>query len=186
MGTPDGKTPGMVHVYTGNGKGKTTAALGLALRAVGAGKRVGIVFFDKGGERYSERKALDRLKPDVEYWVTGSVRADFSEGGRFRFGNGTEDLAEARRGLDLAGETVADPRFDLVILDEAVTAVRIGLLGLEGILALIEKKRPESELVLTGRGAFPDIIGLADLVSEINDTKHYFREGTPAREGIDY
>ena len=178
-------TPGMIHVYTGDGKGKTTAALGLAIRAAGAGKKVAIVYFDKGGRRYSERKLLRRLKPLITFWASGKSRTDYRQGGRFRFTHEADDYKEARRGITLAAKAVVSKKYDLVILDEILTSVKTNLVNPGEVLGLMASKRIDLELVLTGRGATPAIIDKADLVSEIKEIKHYFKQGTPARKGID-
>lgn len=177
---------GMVHVYTGDGKGKTTAALGLALRAWGAGRRVKIIYFDKGGDFYSERTALDRLGPGLTYRAFGLERADLSVGGRFRFGNSQADRAAAREALECAHREATNGEYDLLVLDELVTSIGSNLVSLEQALAIIQAKRPDLELVLTGRRCPPALAERADLVSEIREAKHYFKAGVPARKGIDF
>ncbi|MFA6446915.1 MAG: cob(I)yrinic acid a,c-diamide adenosyltransferase [Patescibacteria group bacterium] len=171
----------MLQVYTGEGKGKTTAALGLVLRAVGAGKRVAIIQFDKGGERYSERKALERF-PEVKVFVTG---LDRREGKGFRMGITDEDKQEGERGLMIL-EDVLKQNFDLIVLDEINTSTSLGIVDEQRVLGIL-KNRPESvEIVLTGRNAPQSYVDLADLVSEVKMIKHYFYKGTLAREGLDY
>jgi len=168
---------GYVQVYTGNGKGKTTAALGLALRAAGAGMRVFIGQFIKE-ERASEQKALERFTDLI------SVR---------RFGHGLcitrkpakEDIDAALEGMKEAEEALLSGRFDLVILDEINVAVSLGLVDLEDVLRLIEARPPTIELILTGRGADERIIAIADLVTEMRDVKHYWDKGVKARRGIE-
>jgi len=177
---------GLVQVYTGDGKGKTTAALGLAVRAAGAGLRPAIVYFDKGGSHYYERHLLSlRLAGVIDFFVTGRPRFDPVKR-VFRFGVTPGDLDEARRGLDLARGLLAGRRYDLVVLDEIVTSIRTGLLPEGEVIELIRRKAPETEVVLTGRGCPPALLDAADLVSEIRDVKHYLRAGVPAREGLDY
>jgi cob(I)alamin adenosyltransferase len=227
---PTLKSTGLVQIYTGNGKGKTTAALGLALRARAAGRRVTIVFFDKGGEHYSERKLLTRI--GIDWFAYGLDRID-PKTGRFRFGVIPEDLAQAQQGIAKARELLqivspgpvegdthapfdsATPRsgntrrntYDLLILDEINTAVALGMVPETAVGELIAAKPPATELVLTGRteiskGAmtppgkpWPDgndrqrwlsYFDRADLVTEMKLVKHYFYEGTPAREGLDF
>ncbi len=185
MNTPS-KNRGQVQVYTGDGKGKTTAALGLAIRAAGAGLRPAIVYFDKGGSHYFERHLIkQRLAGLIDFFVTGLPRFDPVKR-VFRFGVTPDDLAEARRGLDLARGLLAGRQYDLVVLDEAVTSIQAGLLDEADVLELVRAKPPETELVLTGRGCPPALVELADLVSEVRDVKHYLRAGVPAREGLDY
>ena len=180
------KTRGMIHIYTGDGKGKTTAALGLAVRAVGAGRRAHIVYFDKGGDFYSERVALGRLGPGLTYRAFGLERADLSDGGRFRFGNSADDRREAAAALDHARREACAGQADLLILDELVTSIGTNLVTVEQALDVIQAKRPELELVLTGRRCPSALAAAADLVSDVREVKHYFRAGVSAREGIDY
>lgn len=177
---------GRIHVYTGNGKGKTTAALGLAVRAAAAGKRAAIVYFDKGGTRYSERKILaEKFKGLIDFRATGLDRID-PKSGRFRFGVTEEDRAEAGRGLELVRAILAAGGHDLVILDEINTTVSLGMLDEQGVLAVLQSKPEAVELVLTGRSAPESFRNMADLVSEVALIKHYFYRGDPAREGIDF
>ncbi len=173
---------GLVQLFTGNGKGKTTASLGEAMRAIGAGKRVGIVFFDKGGEHYNERSILDQL--GIRWVATGRDRIEPS--GRFDFSITEEDKAEALRGLKEGENMIFSGEFDLVILDEINSTTDLGMLDEEVVLALIDRKPETVELVLTGRNAPEAFIERADLVTEMTLKKHYFYSGTKAREGIDY
>ncbi len=186
-GVGEGKTRrGLVQVYTGDGKGKTTAALGLAIRAAGAGLQPAIVYFDKGGSHYFERHLINqRLAGVIDIFVTGLPRFDPVRR-VFRFGVTPGDLEEAQRGLDLARGLLAGRQYDLVVLDEAVTCVQTGLLAEAAVIEMIRGKAPETELVLTGRGCTPALLDAADLVSEIRDVKHYLRAGVPARAGLDF
>ena len=173
---------GQIHVYTGYGKGKTTAALGLAIRAIGYGKKVGIIYFDKGGDYYNERKILDCLKDkNIYYKAFGQTRV----GKIFRFENTKEDLKEAKKGLKQAQEWLQED-FDVLILDEINTTAKTKLLKLKDIISLIKKKPDKLELILTGRYCPNEIIDLADLVREMQETKHYINKGLAARPGIDY
>ncbi len=177
---------GLIQVYTGDGKGKTTAALGLAVRAAGAGLKAAIVYFDKGGTHYSERSALaERFKGVIDFFATGLDRID-PKTGQFRLGVSPHDKAEAEKGLVMACRLLNGKQYDLVVLDEINSAVSLGMLGEEAVLEVLKAKPPETELVLTGRHAPESFIELADLVSEIKDVKHYFDEGVAARRGIDY
>ncbi len=168
--------PGYVHVYTGEGKGKTTAALGLALRAAGAGWNVFLGQFAKG-TRTSELIALEQRLADrvtvrqfgLPHWIGGQPTA--------------EDLALARRGLEEAREAVTSGKYRLVILDEANLAPGLHLLAVEDLLGLIDAKLPEVELVLTGRGADARLIQRADLVTEMRQVKHYFQQGVGRAAG---
>lgn len=185
------RTSGLVQVYTGNGKGKTTAALGLALRAVAAGKRVAIIFFDKGGERYSERRILARL--GVDWFAYGLDRID-SKTERFRFGVLPEDASQAEQGIAKARELLMQrPPYNLAILDEINTAVALGMISESAVEQVIEMKPKALELVLTGRieaahrkTVRPSYFDRADLITEMRLVKHYFYSGTPAREGFDF
>jgi cob(I)alamin adenosyltransferase len=180
------KNRGLVQVYTGDGKGKTTAALGLAMRAAGAGLRTAIVYFDKGGDHYSERQVLaEDMRGRIDFIATGLDRID-PKTGVFRFGVTPADKKEVVRGLDAVKGLFRKKEHDLIVLDEIITAVTIGLVDEDAVVALVKAKPPEAELVLTGRHCPESLIGLADLVSEIRDVKHYFRAGVRARRGLDY
>lgn len=173
------KDRGLVQVYTGNGKGKTTAALGLALRAVGHGFKVAMIQFLKGWDFYGEI-ASSALLPGFKLLRTG--RAEFVD----KENPHPDDLKEARRGLELAKEALLSGEYDLVILDEVNVALHYGLVELKDVLELIEAKPLGVELVLTGRYAPRELIDRADLVSEVVEVKHPYREGVPARQGVEY
>ena len=168
---------GFVQVYTGDGKGKTTAALGLALRAAGAGLKVYIGQFIKNAE-YSEISALHRLADNI------TIK---------QFGRGCFILTEpcqadreaAGQALAVIGEVLAAGAHDLVIADEANVAVALGLISEDDLLALIDRRPPQVELVLTGRGAPPLVMERADLVTEMRLVKHYYDRGILARKGIE-
>ncbi len=178
------KWPGQIHVYTGDSKGKTTSALGLAIRAIGHGFKVGIIYFDKGGDYYNERKILDELKnKNLHYRAFGLPR--MTKGKGFRFTNEPEDLNQAQAGLNMALTWMSEG-FDLLILDEINTTVKTGLLKLPDIVKLIKQKPKNLELVLTGRYCPSEIIDLADLVTEMKSIKHYISKGLGARPGIEY
>jgi len=168
---------GYCHVYTGNGKGKTTAAFGLALRAVGAGYRVYIGQFVKGME-YSELSAFRSLGDAVTVRQFG--RGCFIDGAPV-----AEDIAAARKGLQEIKEVLASGRYQVVILDEANIATRYGLISVEELLDLITGKPDPVELVITGRDADPRVIEAADLVTEMKEIKHYYKKGVQARKGIE-
>jgi len=170
---------GLIHVYTGNGKGKTTAAMGLIVRCVGHGGKVAMVQFMKGWPFYGEIKGLSYL-PGVDLFRTGGDKC-------FRKGEHTEaDLKEAQRGLAIAKDCVTDPKYDLVVLDEINVAVDFGLLSLSDVLNLIGIKLPTIELVLTGRHAPRELIEIADLVTEMVEVKHPYQRDIMARKGIEY
>jgi len=168
---------GYVQLYTGNGKGKTTAALGLALRAAGAGRSVFIAQFIKGQE-YSEIKALKRFGDLIQLQQYGT--------GCFIYQKPTEeDTAAARRGLMELKGIVASGQHDIVILDEANIAVYYGLFSADELLELIAMKHGRVELIITGRYADEKIVARADLVTEMREIKHYYTKGIQARDGIE-
>ncbi|MCX7018902.1 MAG: cob(I)yrinic acid a,c-diamide adenosyltransferase [Candidatus Sumerlaeota bacterium] len=180
---------GCLHVYTGNGKGKTTAAVGLAVRAAGAGRRVAFCQFDKGFEggceHYNERASL-RALPLIDLFVFGVER--LMPDGKYRFNNLPDDFAQARAGLEKAKELVRGGGYFLVVCDEAVACVMTKLYTEDDLLELARVFRAEGkcDLVLTGRGASPRLIEAADLVTDMTLVKHYFYTGVAAREGIEY
>lgn len=174
---------GKIQIYTGNGKGKTTSALGTALRAHAQGKKVAFVYFDKGGTHYSEEALLKQL--EIEHYRTGLDRID-PETGKFRFGVTPEDKAEGEKGLQKANELIERGDLDVLVLDEICVSTSLGILEEEAVVEMIKKKPQKLELILTGRDAPNSFEELADLVSEIMIKKHYFYGGAPAREGLDY
>lgn len=180
------KTWGLIQVYTGNGKGKTTAALGLAMRAAAAGKKVAWVAFDKGGEtHYSERKIIRERIPEIDFFATGLDRID-PDTGRFRFGVTPEDVEEGKRALGIVSGILATGTHDLLVLDEVNTSTRLGMLEAEAVLALLNAKPASLEVVLTGRDAPEPFCAAADLVTEMRPIKHYYQQGIAAREGLDF
>jgi len=177
---------GKIQVYTGHGKGKTTASLGLAIRALGRGKKVVIIYFDKGGEDYGERKVLDNLvNVNFKYYVTGEKRFD-SQTKKFRFGVMPEDKKEAEKGLRIVEKIFEEGLMDLLILDEINPTINLGMLEIESFLKVLDNRPKFMEVVLTGREAHPRILSRADLVTEMKLVKHYYYQGTEAREGIEY
>ena len=168
---------GYVQVYTGDGKGKTTAAIGLSLRAAGAGLKVFIAQFIKMGD-YSEIKALQRFSDLISVEQYGL--------GRFIKGKPTlEDIAAARKGLEKVRAVLMDAHHAVVIMEEANVAVMCGLFSAVDILGLIAIKPESVELIITGRGADPRIVEKADLVTEMKCIKHYYDQGVQARIGIE-
>ncbi len=170
-------TRGYVHVYTGDGKGKTTAALGLAVRAAGAGWRIFLGQFVKG-MLYSELAALESLS----HWIT--VR----QFGRTCFIDREPeqaDLDRAEQGFFECREAIVSGTYKLVILDEANVAVALGVLPLDDLIELIECKPSGVELVITGRWAHQRVLESADLVTEMQEVKHYYRQGVLARVGVE-
>lgn len=170
---------GIVHIYTGNGKGKTSTALGLVLRAVGHGARVGIIQFLKGWEFYGELKGLSFL-PQVDLERTG--RATFVDKKAPR----AEDYTEAAKGMALAEEWILSGTYDLIVLDEINVAVHYGLVSWEDLKHLLEKRPNHVEVVLTGRHASDDACRFADLVTVMEERKHPFSKGLKAARGREY
>ncbi len=168
---------GFVQVYTGDGKGKTTAALGLALRAAGAGLRVYFGQFIKNAD-YSEIKALARFADCITVHQFGRGCFLLTE-------PAPEDRAAARRGLDGVRRALVSGDYDLVIADEANVAVALGLIEPEDLVALIDQRPEQVELVLTGRSAPDAVLARADLVTEMRCVRHYYDRGVLARKGIE-
>ena len=169
---------GLVQVYTGNGKGKTTAALGLALRAAGHGLKVLMVQFMKGSAS-GEFEACQRLSPFLTIIKAGR------EGFIFKGEVDPVDLKLAEEGFLLAKKAIESGEYDIVILDEINMAVDFGLISLSDLLQLVDSKPGTVELVLTGRNARPELLDKADLVTEMVERKHYYVKGVPARKGIE-
>ena len=171
---------GYIQVYTGDGKGKTTAALGLAFRAVGHGMRVFIIQFMKGSIFYGELKTAEMLSPYVTIVQMG--REEFVD----RNNPDPEDIRLAQEGLELAKEIMRKNQHDILILDELNVALDFGLVSLEQVLELLDNKPEDMELVLTGRYAHPEVVKRADLVTEMIEIRHYYAEkGVDARDGIE-
>lgn len=171
---------GEVQVYTGNGKGKTTASFGLALRAAGCNMHVVIIQFMKVSGVYAEDEGIRRLGSTVEHYTFGNP-------GWVKKGEGTEaDYAAAKAAMDKAREALGDPDVDLVILDEINNALWFELVTEDEVLELIKNRLPNIEVVLTGRNAPESIIEAADLVTEMREIKHYYTKGVPVRRGIEF
>ena len=170
---------GLVQVYTGDGKGKTTAAFGLALRAAGKGFSVFIVQFLKG-RHYGELESVKRLSDRIK--VVQSGLDTFVKKGE----PSDEDLRLARRGLELARDAIASGEYDIVILDEVNVAVELGVLKVAEVLPLIDERPSGVELVLTGRYAPAEFCERADLITEMKKVKHCYDAGVGMREGIEF
>jgi cob(I)alamin adenosyltransferase len=170
---------GLVQVYTGDGKGKTSAALGLALRAIGRGLKVFMIQFIKGGFDYGELHIIRQLSNfELKSFGTGKFIKEKPPK--------KEDIGYAREALELAGRIVASGKYDIVILDEVNVALDLELLKTQDVVRLAKNKPKHVELVLTGRYAPPELIEMADLVTEMKEIKHPYRKGAPARKGIEY
>jgi cob(I)alamin adenosyltransferase len=169
----------MIQIYTGNGKGKTTAALGLALRACGQKKKVLMLQFMKGKVNYGELRSAKRLPG---FTIKQFGRPTFVD----RKNPAPADIKGAREALDFAAKAVASRKYDIIILDELNVALDFKLVPLNDVLELIKSRPEKTELVITGRYAHPKLIKLADLVSEVKEVKHYYQQGVKARKGIEY
>jgi len=169
---------GYLHIYTGNGKGKTTAALGLAIRAVGAGLKVFIGQFIKG-MHYSE---LDVISHNLE-----NIRIEQYGRDCFIYNDPTpEDKEAAQKGFEKIRQIVRAGKHELVILDELNIAIYYGLISIDEVLRLIKDKPSHVEMVITGRYAPDELLKAADLVTEMKEVKHYYQEGVQARKGIEF
>ncbi|MCK4933737.1 cob(I)yrinic acid a,c-diamide adenosyltransferase [Candidatus Bathyarchaeota archaeon] len=172
-------TKGLVQVYTGNGKGKTSAAFGLALRAVGRGLKVYIIQFIKGGFDYGELYAIKKL-PNLKLEAFGHGRFITEKPPR------EDDIRSAKKALDLARDIIESGEYDIVILDEINVALALELIKVQDVVDLAKGKPEHVELILTGRNVPQKIIDVADLVTEMREVKHPFKQGVPPRKGIEY
>jgi len=170
---------GLVQVYTGNGKGKTTAALGLALRAAGHGMKVLIIQFMKGNTGYGEKESARRLSPNLTIIKAGR------DGFVSKSNPDPIDFKLAQEGFSIAKKAAENKEYDILILDEINMVIDHGLLPLSDLLQFIDSKPETVELILTGRNAKPEILEKADLVTEMVERKHYYTRGIPARKGIE-
>ena len=171
---------GLVLIHTGSGKGKTTAAFGLALRALGQGFKVLILQFMKGRANIGEIKALTHIDLPLEIRQFG--RAVFFKSRACE----PIDIYLANKGLIEFREAMAGGSYDLIILDEIIMAIDFGLLEVEEVKKALSQKPPELHLILTGRNATADLIEIADLVTEMQEIKHHFYQGIAAQKGIEY
>ena len=169
----------LLIVHTGTGKGKSTAAFGLALRMLGRGKRVGVVQFIKGAWHSAERDALAKFGDQVSWYSMG-------EGFTWETQDLARDMAAAERAWAKAQELMADPSFALVILDELNIALRYDYLPLDKVVAALKARQPALHVVVTGRNAKPALIEAADLVTDMTLVKHHFAAGVKAQEGIEF
>ncbi len=175
----DTKRTGLVQVYTGDGKGKTTAGTGLAVRARGAGLAVAFVQFVKGGRRSGELAMLEQLGVDVSRPAEAST-------GLLGDGLNDEDRRAAAEAWGIAAEAIGSGRYDVVVLDEACVALAYGLIDAGALFAALASRPSHVEIVLTGRGATPELVEAADLVTEMRLVKHPYDRGVPARRGIEF
>ncbi len=181
---PNWAKHGYIQIYTGDGKGKTTASLGLAMRALGRNWKVLIVMFTKGGNDYGELNSFRELSPKI------SDNLKIIQAGLDRIvyiNNETEeDIKLIKQGWEYAKKAIQNDEYQLIILDEANIAIDLGILDVDEVLEVLKKKPEEMEIVLTGRNAHPKVIEIAHLVSEIKPIKHYWNTGIAARKGIEY
>lgn len=194
-----GGSLGLIHIYAGEGKGKTTSALGMAMRAAGNGLKVIMIQFLKTSNRYGELESAKKLAPGFEVVQMGPecVRllkdpsADKECTGCMEChvdpnNLRVSDLDAARQALEFAEECLTEGRYDLVILDEINYAIDFKLLTVEEVISLLKRKQKTVEVVLTGRAAHPALVEMADYVTEMRDVKHPWRENIKARKGIEY
>src|SRR4051794_22682125 len=170
---------GLLIVHTGTGKGKSTAAFGLALRMLGRGKRVGVVQFIKGAWQSAERDALEKFGDQVSWHTMG-------EGFTWDTQDLKRDVAAAERAWAKARELMADPSFALIILDELNIALRYDYLNLASVVAELSARRSDLHIVVTGRNAKPELVAAADLVTDMSLVKHHFAAGVKAQKGIEF
>ncbi|MEW6034109.1 MAG: cob(I)yrinic acid a,c-diamide adenosyltransferase [Chloroflexota bacterium] len=176
---PEPFSKGLVEVFTGDGKGKTSAALGITLRALGHGLKVAIIYFMKGEFPYGEQRILSQL-PNVTLSRFGFT--EFCDPKNVK----EEEREQARQALQAARQAMLGGEYDVVVLDEVNVATAWKLIDVEGVIALIHNRPEKVELILTGRGADPRVIELADLVTEMVKVKHPYDKGILSRMGIDY
>jgi len=173
---------GLVIVYTGDGKGKTTAALGLCVRATGYDEKVCIIQFIKGSWKYGELDGIKKLAPNVELYQKGLGFVGIIDDKLDK----SEHIKAAGEALQFVREKIQSGKYDIVILDEVNVAIHLGLINSKDVLKIIDEKPPLLDLVLTGRNAKDEIIEKADLVTEMREIKHPFQKGIMAQKGIDF
>jgi len=173
----------MLIVMTGNGKGKTTSAIGTAIRGLGWGKKAALVHFDKGGSHYGEQHILEKLQ-GLDVFRFGKKRFD-EETKKFRFENTDADKKETERGVRKI-QSLYNKEYFLIIADELISCLDLGLTDELSVRELIDECPPALHLILTGRNAPEWMLKKADLVSEIKEVKHYFKSGKQAIKGLDY
>ena len=170
---------GLLIIYTGDGKGKTTAALGLVFRALGRGQRVAMVQFIKGKWKTGEAKMAQELAGRVDFFSMG-------DGFTWDTKNYEQDVASARRAWAKCRELLVDPRYQIVIFDELSYVITYNFLSVQDVLEGLKRKPPRTHVVITGRNAPPELIEIADLVTEMREIKHPYRAGIKAQPGVDY
>ena len=181
---PDWAQHGYIQVYTGNGKGKTTASLGLAMRALGRNWKVLIIMFTKGGDDYGELNSFMNLSPKISRNLkivqAGLDRIVYKDN------ENADDEKAIKEGWELAKKAIKNNEYQLIIMDEANIAIDLGILDVDEVVDVLKNKPEEMEIVLTGRNAHEKIVDIAHLVSKIEPVKHYWDTGIVARKGIEY
>lgn len=181
---PEWEQRGYIQIYTGNGKGKTTASLGLAMRALGRNWKVLLIMFTKGGDNYGElvsfRNLSDNIKDNLTIMQAGLDRIVYAKN------MCKEDCREIQRGWDFAKNAILNDEYQLVILDEINIAIDLKIIDIDEVVEVLKNKPKSMEIVMTGRNAHKKAIELAHLVSKIEPVKHYWDIGIMAREGIEY
>jgi cob(I)alamin adenosyltransferase len=177
---------GLILVITGNGKGKTTSALGLAWRALGNGLKVFMVQYIKGKWKTGEKKLADLLRAHADHLGLDIEIRPMGDGFTWITQNRDQDIATTRQIWEVSREALASGKYDLVILDEINVVMSLGYLDPKEVVAFLKTKDPDLHVVLTGRGAPPQICELADTVSEINAVKHHYKAGVKAQQGIEF
>lgn len=181
---PNWAKHGYIQVYTGDGKGKTTASLGLAMRALGRQWKVLIVMFTKGGDDYGELQSFRNLSESIKDNLT-IVQAGLS---RIVYAKNKteEDVKAIKQGWKLVKKAIENNEYNMIIMDEANIAIALKMIDVDEVVEVLKHKPEEMEIVLTGRNASPKIVEIAHLVSEIKPVKHYWNTGVVARKGIEY
>ncbi len=181
---PSWEQHGYIQIYTGNGKGKTTASLGLAMRALGRKWKVLIVMFTKGGDNYGELKSFKNLSDEISNNLTivqaGLDRIVYADN------KSADDEKEIKLGWEITKKAIQNDEYQLIILDEINIAIDLKILDVDEVIEVLKNKPKDMEIVLTGRNAHKKVIEIAHLVSEIKPIKHYWDTGVVARKGIEY
>lgn len=181
---PNWEQHGYIQIYTGNGKGKTTASLGLAMRALGRNWRVLLIMFTKGGDNYGELTSFRNLSPQIKDNLT------IEQAGLDRIvychNKCEDDEKEIKRGWEVAKKAILNNEYQLIILDEINIAIDLKIIDVDEVIEVLNQKPKAMEIVLTGRNAHPKVIEIAHLVSKIEPVKHYWDTGISARKGIEF
>lgn len=181
---PSWEQHGYIQIYTGNGKGKTTASLGLAMRALGRNWKVLLVMFTKGGDNYGELVSFRNLSPEIKNNLTieqaGLSRIVYASN------KNVDDEKEIKKGWELAKKAIQNNEYQLIILDEVNIAIDLKIIDIDEVVDVLNNKPKTMEIVLTGRNAHPKVKKIAHLISEIKPVKHYWDTGISAREGIEF